>query len=117
MMIDPTRFTNHKQETEQWSSLWFTAPRIIWQLTTVIYDEHLTGIWRHIPSNDKLREIFPNPPLIAYQKAKNIREIIVWAKLLEAKQSPVQEDSGFIDEEPDESLEILLSLLEEQNTV
>ena len=73
--------------------------------------------WQHIQSNDKLREIFPNPPLIAYKKAKNIQETIVRAKLPEAKQSPVQEDSGFIDDEPDETLEILLSLLEEQNTV
>ena len=69
--------------------------------------------WRHIQSNEQLREIFPNPPLIAYRKARNIREMIVRAKL--PKQTPVPDDSGFV-EEPDETLDILLSLLEEQVT-
>ena len=71
--------------------------------------------WRHIQGNEQLREIFPNPPLIAYKKAKNIREMIIRAKLPLPSQTPVPDDSGFV-EEPDETLDTLLSLLEEQVT-
>ena len=70
--------------------------------------------WHYIQSNETLRKIFPNPPLIAFKKAKNIREMIVRAKLPNTQPTPVLDDSGF--HEPDETLDILVSLLQEQLT-
>ncbi len=34
-----------------------------------------------LQSNDKLKQIFPEPPLISYRRPKNIRDIVVRAKL------------------------------------
>ena len=68
---------------------------------------------RHRPiiqSNPTLAKIFPKPPLVAFKKAQNIREKLIRAKLT----LPESNDSGF-SEELDNTLNILVSLLHEQN--
>lgn len=78
--------------------------------------------WSLIQCHETLSRIFPEPPFIAYRKDQNIREKMVRAKL---NQSPIDsspqkltltpQESGFL-EDPDETLNILISLLEEQFT-
>ena len=68
--------------------------------------------WHLIQQNPQLSEIFPKQPFVAFRKAQNIREKLIRAKLTS---TPHSHDSGFF-EEPDETLDILLSLLEEQIT-
>ena len=78
--------------------------------------------WHLIQQNPQLSEIFPRQPFVAFRKAQNIREKLIRAKLTSTDPNrsteiitPHSYDSGFF-EEPDETLHILLSLLEEQIT-
>ena len=80
-----------------------------------------------IQRNETLRRIFPNPPFIAFKKDQNIREKLIRAKFNQSlidfistqQLSPIpdysSDDSGF-GKGHDETLEILISLLEEQVT-
>ena len=74
--------------------------------------------WHLIQRNPILGKIFPKPPMIAFKKAQNIKEKLVRAKLSNPTDrtnegpTPIPVDSGF--DEPDETLNILFSLLEEQ---
>ena len=74
--------------------------------------------WFLIEGNKQLTEKFPKPPIIAFRRDQNIRENLVRAKLpqLNPNSNSLPKDSGFFEEtlEQDETLNILLSLLEEQ---
>lgn len=56
----------------------------------------LTKYWSKIEMDEKLKAIFPEPPLIAFRRTKNIQNIVVRAKL-----------------PPDEDLNILIDLMNE----
>ena len=78
--------------------------------------------WHLIQQNPQLSEIFPKQLFVAFRKKQNIREKLIRAKLTSTDPNRSTEittshshDSGFF-EEPDETLNILLSLLEEQIT-
>ena len=78
--------------------------------------------WHLIQQNPQLLEIFPKQPFVAFRKAQNIREKLIRAKLTNTDPNkstkiitPNPRDSVFF-EEPDETLNIFLSLLEEQIT-
>ena len=71
--------------------------------------------WHLIQQNQLLSEIFPKPPLVAFRKAKNIRERIIRAKLnikdtdvpnKQPNDNPINSDPN---EETDPTLNILLS--------
>ena len=75
-----------------------------------------------IQRNETLPGIFPDPPFIAYRTYQNIREQMIRAKLNQSltdstsqQLSHTSHDSGFIDD-PDDTLDILVSLLDEQFT-
>ncbi len=77
--------------------------------------------WSLIRNHETLSGIFPDPPFIAYRKDQNIREKMIRAKLNRSPTDPTSKQlapppdySGF--EDPDETLNILISLLEEQVT-
>ena len=78
--------------------------------------------WSMIQRNEILSGIFPDPPFIAYRKDQNIQEKLIRAKLNQSLTDSTSQqlnhtshDSGFIDD-PDDTLDILVSLLEEQFT-
>ena len=37
--------------------------------------------WQKISSNEILKKLFPNPPLLAYKRAQNLSDIVVISKL------------------------------------
>ena len=43
--------------------------------------EILHGAWRVLTENQDMKDIFPAPPMVCYQRVKNVREMIVRAKL------------------------------------
>lgn len=78
---------------------------------TTTYNPHLRGFyqalmrnWEIIKKSDKLDKLFPQKPIIAFRRGKNLRDTLVRARL-----QPLQEEKNT--SVPDE-LDILISLLE-----
>ena len=93
----------------------YIQPRKIKKLT----NKH----WPIIQSNPLLSNMFLKPQLVAFKKAQNIKEKLIRAKLTKDTQQvpvsknllPDNDDSGY-QEDHDETLAILVSLLNEQKS-
>ena len=76
---------------------------------TTTYNPHLKGFsralarnWELISQNGKLSKIFPNKPIIAYRRGKNLKDYLVRAKL---------KPNGDTVNRPEDDLDKLISLL------
>ncbi|XP_038051962.1 uncharacterized protein LOC119724781 [Patiria miniata] len=69
----------------------------------------LSRHWHLISGNPTLKEVFPKPPLVAYKIAENIKKRLVRAKL-----SHTEDNQSSTTENEDNTLDILISLLDEQ---
>ena len=65
------------------------------------YDPRLPSVnaivkkhWRVMTQDPKLKEVFPDPPLIAYKRQKNLRQVLIRAKVPPESKRPKRELLG-----------------------
>ena len=70
--------------------------------------------WDEIEKDETLRKLFPEKPLIAYKRNKNLKDTLVRSKLYTAIEHKPGVTQNETKSELDPNIDILASLLEEQ---
>ena len=76
-------------------------------MRTVHIKHALTKHWHLIADHVQLSKLFPNKPMIAYKRAKNIKDLIVRSRFFENDEISNQKDS-----DDDTELDALIAALE-----